>query len=82
MYWSIHAYTRVERFKVIVRSGCVLVVTELFNIVVRDFDAKKTSRCNRVLVVTELITSGTQCILGVGLWMGIVDSKTELEGHI
>ena len=39
----------------------VLLVTELFNIAVNDFDAKKPARCGRVLVVTELV-SGTQCI--------------------
>ena len=40
----------------------MLVVTELFNITINDFDAKKSTCCSRVLVVTELIESGTQCI--------------------
>ena len=34
----------------------MLAVTELFNIVVNDVDAKKSARYSRVLVV-----SGTQC---------------------
>ena len=34
----------------------------LFNITINDFDAKKSTCCSRVLVVTELIVSGTQCI--------------------
>ena len=54
MYWSIHAYTRVERFKVIVRSGRVLVVTQLFNIAVNYFNPRKTPRYRRILVITEL----------------------------
>ena len=40
----------------------LLVGTELFNIAINDFDAKKSTRCRRVLVVTELVVSGTQCI--------------------
>ena len=38
----------------------VLVVTELFNITINDFDAKKSVRCNQVLIVT--VVSGIQCI--------------------
>ena len=38
----------------------MLIVTELFNIAVNGFDAKK-SRYKRVLVVTELVVSGTKC---------------------
>ena len=40
------------------------IVTELFNIPVNDFDAKK-SHCRWVLVVTKLDVSGTQCTLAL-----------------
>ena len=33
-----------------------------FNIAVNYFDAKKFARYSQVLVVTELVASGTQCI--------------------
>ena len=33
----------------------MLVVTELFNIAVNDFDSKKSVLCNRVVVVPELV---------------------------
>ena len=46
--------------KLLVKKG-VFIVTELFNIAVNNFDAKKSARCSRVLVVTELVISGTQC---------------------
>ena len=39
----------------------MLVVTELFNIAVNDFDAKKSAHCSQVPVVNELVVSGTQC---------------------
>ena len=39
----------------------MLIVTELFNTSVNDFDAKKSVLCSRVIVVTELIVSRTQC---------------------
>ena len=39
----------------------LLVVTELFDIVVNDFDAKKSARCSRMFVVTYIIVSGPQC---------------------
>ena len=39
----------------------LLIVTELFNMAVNDFDAKQSPRYSRVLVVTELVLSGTQC---------------------
>ena len=45
-----------------VRYKWVLVVTKLFNMVVNDFDAKQSSRYSQVLVVNELVLSGTQCI--------------------
>ena len=41
----------------------VLLETELFNIAVNDFDANTSTRCRRLLVVTELVVSGTRCIL-------------------
>ena len=43
----------------------MLVVTELFNIVVNEMcrlDTKLFPRCSRVLVATELVISGTQCM--------------------
>ena len=40
----------------------MFIVTELFNIEVNYFNAKKSARCSRVLVVSELVVSGTQCI--------------------
>ena len=42
----------------------VLFVTELPNIALNNFDAKKSARCSRVLIVTELVVSGTQCNFG------------------
>ena len=50
------AYNEWKDAKETVRSKWLLVVTELVNIAVNDFDAKKFARCSRVLVV-----SGTQC---------------------
>ena len=35
----------------------LLVVTELFNIAVNDFDAQKSARYSRVLLVTVLVVS-------------------------
>ena len=35
----------------------LLVVTELFNIAVNDFDAQKSAHYSRVLLVTELVVS-------------------------
>ena len=42
-------------------GGCkwILIVTELFNIAVNDFDAEKSARYSPVLVVTELVVCGT-----------------------
>ena len=34
------------------------MVTKPFNIAVNDFDAKESASCRRVLVVTELVSSG------------------------
>ena len=39
----------------------MLIVTELFNIAVNYFDAKKSAHYSRVLFVTELVVSGTHC---------------------
>ena len=38
----------------------MFVLTELFNIAVNDFEAKKSAGYSRVLV-TEFVVSGTQC---------------------
>ena len=46
----------------------VFVVTKLFNIKVNDFDAKKSARHSQVVVVTEFVTSETQCTLSQ-LWV-------------
>ena len=42
----------------------MLIEIELLNIVVSDFDVKKSTRCRRVPVLTELVASETQSILG------------------
>ena len=39
----------------------VLSGYSLFNIAINDSDAKKAARYSRVLIVTELVLSGTQC---------------------
>ena len=49
---------RVNRYKRTTHYKWVLIVAELFNIAVNDFDAK-----DRMLVVTELVVSGVQCTL-------------------
>ena len=41
----------------------MLIVTELFNIATSDFGAKKSGRCKYMVVLTELIVSGTHCRL-------------------
>ena len=40
----------------------LLVINELFNIPVNDVVAKKSAHFSRVLVITELVVGGTQCI--------------------
>ena len=45
----------------------LLVITELFNIAVNCFDAKKSALYNWVLIVTKRVVSGTQCLPPVGL---------------
>ena len=44
------------------RYKWVLDVKELFNVAVDYFYAKKSAHYSRMLVVTELVVSGTQCI--------------------
>ena len=44
----------------------LIVTAELFSIAVNDIDAKKSARYSWVLVVTELVVSGTQCNCGRG----------------
>ena len=41
----------------------MLIVTELFNIATSDFGARKSGRCKYMVVLTELIVSGTHCRL-------------------
>ena len=41
----------------------VLIVTELLNTTVNDFDAEKSVHYSRAIVVTELVVNGSQCIL-------------------
>ena len=48
--------------KLLIVTKLVLVLTKLFNISVNDFDRNKSTPCNRVIVVTELVVSGTQCV--------------------
>ena len=43
------------------RCRWVLVGTELFNTALNEYGAKKSAGYGRVLVVTELVTIGTQC---------------------
>ena len=54
---------RVERWKETVHCKWVLIVTKLFNTAVNDFGVDKSARCSRVLVITELVASGIQCII-------------------
>ena len=52
----------------------MLVVSELFNIVVNDVDAKKSIPCSQVLIVTELVVSRTDCnsyVLNVYVALGM-----------
>ena len=43
-------------------------MTKLIYIAVNDLDAKKSGCYKQVLVVTELVVSGTQCIFAVVLY--------------
>ena len=61
--------SRLQRVKRCKRNSSfkwVLAATELLNIAVNYFDAKKSARNSWVLVVTELVVSETQC-----KWEGI-----------
>ena len=57
------------------RYKWVLVIDELFNMAVNDFDGKKSAPYSRVLVVTELVVSGTQCNC-----FGVVSGCVKLKG--
>ena len=56
---AIFSYKAHKDAKETVRCKWMLVETELFNIVVSDFDAKKSTRYRRVPVLTELVASET-----------------------
>ena len=59
----------------------MLIVTELFNIAVNDYVAKKSARYSRVLVVTELVTSGTQST-SVSVWvLELLSVSVDLQSH-
>ena len=55
------AYSEWKDAKETVHYKWVLVVTNFLNIAVNYFDAKKSVRCSRVLILTEFVVSGTQC---------------------
>ena len=57
------AYNEQNDAKETARYKWVLVVTELFNMAVSDFDAKQSACYSRMFFVTELVLSGTQCRL-------------------
>ena len=38
------------------------IVSKLFNTAVKDFDTKQSARYSLVIVLAELVVSGTQCI--------------------
>ena len=64
MLQPIHAHcilitTYKKDAKEIGHYGWVLSVTESFKIADNDFSAKKSSHCNRVLVLTELVIDST-----------------------
>ena len=45
------------------------IVIKLLYIVFNDFDAKKSTCYNRVLVLTELVNGRTQClVVQTGVW--------------
>ena len=56
-------YNELKDAKETARCKQVLVVTELFNFAVNDFNAKKSAHYSQVLVVTELAVSGADCKL-------------------
>ena len=44
----------------------LLIVTQFFNIVINDFDAKKSAGKSQMLIVTERLMGGLKCILADG----------------
>ena len=54
--------TQNVELKVTPLSEWVFAVTKLFNTAVNDFDVKKAIHYSRVLVVTEPVVAGVQCI--------------------
>ena len=40
----------------------MLIVSKLFNTAVKDFDTKQSARYSLVIILAELVVSGTQCI--------------------
>ena len=55
-------YNKCKDAKGTAHSEWVLIVTKLFNLAVNDFDAKRLTFYSKVLIIAELIFSGTQCI--------------------
>ena len=54
--------------------------TELFNISVNDFDAKKSTLYSQVFAVTELVVSGTQCkLFKIQAKCGNIQTEQEIE---
>ena len=56
------AYNEYKDAKETARYKWVLIVEELFNMAVNDSDAEKSAPFSRMLVVTEVVVSETQCI--------------------
>ena len=52
-----------------------------FNAAVNDFDAEK-SRCSPVLVVTEFVVSGTECIFSVRTLVSMTLYKKVSETYL
>ena len=61
VHWVVHTTNKMIDTKETVCSEWVLIVTELFNIVVTDYGAKKYAHYSQVLFLTKLVVSGTQC---------------------
>ena len=66
-------YNQWNDAKKAVRWKWLFVVTEYFNIVVNDFDAKKSTRNSPVLVVTKLVVNRAQCTL---------HSRNKIHSHL
>ena len=56
------AYNQYKDAKETARYRWVLIVTELFNMAVNDSGAEKSAPFSRMLVVTKVVVSETQCI--------------------